>query len=83
MTCQAFWTSAARRRAVVDLTERERSALRAGLKSVGELMEEIGWATTLAELSEAQVLSLIEAAVGDFQEAMAASAAAASSEIAL
>lgn len=68
---------------MVDLTELERSALRAGLKSVGELMEEIGWATTLAELSEAQVLSLIEAAVGDFQEAMAASAAAARTESAL
>lgn len=68
---------------MVDLTEQERAAMRAALKSVGELMDEIGWATTLADLSEAQVLALIEAAVGDFQEAMAANAAAASREIAL
>jgi hypothetical protein len=59
---------------VVDLTEQERAAMRAALKPVAELMEEIGWATPLAGLSEAQVLTLIEAAVGAFQEAMAASA---------
>lgn len=66
---------------MVDLTEQERAAMRAALKPVAELMEEIGWATPLANLSEAQVLTLIEAAVGAFQEAMAASAARASTEI--
>ncbi len=66
---------------MVDLTEQERAAMRAALKSVGELMEEIGWATPLADLSEAQVLRLIEAAVGAFQEAMVAGAAAASMEV--
>ncbi|WP_210244890.1 DUF6511 domain-containing protein [Ancylobacter moscoviensis] len=81
ITCQAFWSSSARRRSVVDLTEQERAAMRAALKPVAELMEEIGWATPLAGLSEAQVLTLIEAAVGAFQEAMAASAARASTEI--
>lgn len=55
--------------------------MRAALKSVGELMEEIGWATPLADLSETQVLTLIEAAVGAFQVAMAAGAAAASREV--
>lgn len=55
--------------------------MRAALKPVAELMEEIGWATPLANLSEAQVLTLIEAAVGAFQEAMAVSAARASTEI--
>lgn len=66
---------------MVDLTEQERAAMRAALKPVAELMEEIGWATPLANLSEAQVLTLIEAAVDAFQEAMAASAARASTEI--
>jgi hypothetical protein len=48
---------------VVDLTEQERAAMRAALRPVAELMEEI------------------EAAIGGFQEAMAASAAQASTEI--
>jgi hypothetical protein len=66
---------------MVDLTEQERAAMRAALKPVAELMEEIGWTTALANISEAQALTLIEAAVGAFQEAMAASAAQASTEI--
>jgi hypothetical protein len=80
ITCQAFWSSSARGLSLVDLTEQERAAMRAALKPVAELMEEIGWATPLASLSEAHVLTLIEAAVGAFQEAMAASAARASAE---
>lgn len=66
---------------MVDLTEQERTAMRAALRSIAELMEEIGWTTSLASLSETQVLTLIEAAIGGFQEAMAASAAQASTEI--
>ena len=34
------------------------------------LMEEIGWGTPLADLSEAQVRALIEEAVEGFREAM-------------
>jgi hypothetical protein len=71
ITCQAFWTARAREGlAVVDLTEQEQQALRAAMKPVGEIMEEIGWDTPLAGLTEAQVLTLIEAAVGGFQDAM-------------
>jgi hypothetical protein len=55
---------------MVDLTEQEMAAIRAALAPVTEIMEEIGWATRLADLSEAQALTLIEAAVGGFQEAM-------------
>ncbi len=66
---------------MVDLTEQERAAMRAALRPVAELMEEIGWTTPLASLSEAQVLTLIEGAVGAFQDAMASSAAQASTEI--
>ena len=66
---------------MVDLTEQELAAMRAALRPVAELMEEIGWTTPLASLSEAQVLTLIEAAIGSFQEAMAANAAQASTEI--
>ena len=66
---------------MVDLTEQERTAMRAALRPIAELMEEIGWTTSLASLSETQVLTLIEAAIGGFQEAMAASAAQVSTEI--
>ncbi|WP_150288487.1 DUF6511 domain-containing protein [Rhabdaerophilum calidifontis] len=66
---------------MVDLTEQERAAMRAALRPIAELMEEIGWTTPLASLSETQVLTLIEAAIGGFQEAMAASARQASTEI--
>jgi hypothetical protein len=76
ITCQAFWTRRAREGcAVVDLTEQEQQALRAAMKPVGEIMEEIGWATPLADLTEPQVQTLIEAAVGGFQDAMHAIAA--------
>ena len=37
-----------------------------------EIMEEIGWQTRLADLSEAQVRTLIEVAFGGFQDAMRA-----------
>lgn len=55
---------------MVDLTEHEQQALRAAMKPVGEIMEEIGWGTPLADLTQAQVLTLIEAAVGGFQDTM-------------
>jgi hypothetical protein len=70
MPCQAFWSAHARRFAVVDLTEEERMAILASVKRVAEVMEEIGWEHRLADLTEAQVLALIEVAVGGFQEAM-------------
>jgi hypothetical protein len=59
---------------VVDPNERERAAIRATVKLVAEIMEEIGWRTQLIELSEAQVLTLIEVSVGGFQDAMLATA---------
>lgn len=59
---------------MVDLTDQERAAIRATLKPVAEVMEEIGWQTRLADLTEPQVLTLIEVAVGGFQEAMRAMA---------
>ena len=59
---------------MVDLTEQERAALAATLRPVAEIMEAIGWETRLIDLSEPQVLTLIEAAVGGFQDAMHATA---------
>ncbi len=77
MTCQGFWARRARRStAVIDLTEQEQAAIRAAMKPVAEVMEEIGWPTRLSELTEAHVLALIEVAVGGFQDAMHASAEA-------
>ena len=66
---------------MVDLTEQEAAAIRATVKLMAEIMEEIGWQTRLVDLSEAQVLTLIEVAVGGFQDAMQATAAADDLEI--
>jgi len=55
---------------MVDLTDAEKAAMRAAMKMVAEIMEEIGWQTRLIDLSEPQVLTLIEVAVGGFQDAM-------------
>jgi hypothetical protein len=73
MPCQAFWCAAAERSlAMVDLTEQEQEAIRAAMRRVAEAMDEIGWSTRLQDLTEAQVLTLIEVSVGGFQEAMQA-----------
>ncbi len=61
---------------MVDLTEEEKSAIRHAMQMVAEVMEEIGWHTPLIDLSEPQVLTLIEVAVGGFQDAMRKIAAA-------
>jgi hypothetical protein len=66
---------------MVDLTDQEQAAIRAAMKLIAELMDEIGWDKRLADLSEVQVLSLIEAAVEGFQDAMRESAASDSMEI--
>ena len=55
---------------MVDLTEEERAAITATMKRVALLMDEIGWATPLADLTEAQVRALIEEAVEGFRQAI-------------
>ncbi len=55
---------------MVDLTEEEKSAMRRAMQMVAEVMEEIGWNRRLADLTESQVLTLIEVAIGGFQDAM-------------
>jgi len=66
---------------MVDLTEQEQAAIRTTIKLMAEIMEEIGWQSRLIDLSEAQVLTLIEVAVGGFQDAMLATAKADNTEI--
>ena len=66
---------------MVDLTEQEQAAMRAAMKPVAEIMAEIGWSVRLNELTEQQVLTLIECAVGRFQDAMRATAKTDASEI--
>ena len=61
---------------MVDLTEEEKSAMRQSMQMVAEVMEEIGWHTRMIDLSEPQLLTLIEVAIGGFQDAMRAIAAA-------
>ena len=71
MPCQSYWTRLARVRfTMVDLTEEEHAAITATMRRMALLMEEIGWGTPLADLSEAQVRALIEEAVEGFREAM-------------
>jgi len=55
---------------MVDLTEEENSAMRHAMQMVADVMEEIGWNRRLADLTEPQVLTLIEVAIGGFQDAM-------------
>ena len=55
---------------MVDPTEAEQAAIRSAMKPVAEIMEEIGWQTRLADLSEQQVLTLIEVAVTGFQDSL-------------
>jgi len=75
MACQGFWARLARERwAMIDLTEQEETAIRAAMKRVAEIMAEIGWQARFSDLSEAPVLTLIEGAVGGFQDAMHAMA---------
>jgi hypothetical protein len=82
MACQGFWSRLARRSsAVVDLTELEKAAIRTAMKPVAEIMEEIGWELRLIDLSEAQVFTLIEVAVGGFQDAIRATAQSADAEV--
>lgn len=88
ITCQAWWSDLAGRslgsqwpRHMVDLSEQERTALRAAMRAMAEVMAEIGWATPLNALSEQQVLTLAEVAVGAFQDAMRASASPSSPEV--
>ena len=57
---------------MVDPTKQEQAAIRATVKFMAEIMEEIGWRTQLIDLSETQVLTLIEVAVSGFQDAMLA-----------
>lgn len=66
---------------MVDLTEEERAAVTATLKRVALLMDEIGWQTAFADLTEAQVRALIEEAVEGFREAMSDIAKANTPEI--
>lgn len=71
ISCQGFWTRLARgHSAMVDLTDEESAAIAATMKRVALLMDEIGWSTKLADLTETQVRALIEEAVEGFREAM-------------
>jgi len=82
MSCQSDWTHRARACVgMVDLTEEERAAVTATMQRVAVLMEEIGWGTQLADLTEAQVRALIEEAVEGFREAMADQARANAPEV--
>ena len=72
---------ARRSTAMVDLTEHERAALRAAMRAMAEVMAEIGWTTALNALSEQQVLTLAEVAVGAFQDAMRPSCPSTSPEV--
>lgn len=66
---------------MVDLTEEECVAVTATMKRIAMLMDEIGWHTAFADLTEPQVRALIEEAVEGFREAMSDIAKANAPEI--
>ncbi|MEN8740800.1 MAG: DUF6511 domain-containing protein [Phaeobacter gallaeciensis] len=66
---------------MIDPDDREKSALVHAMKSMGLLMDEIGWSTRFKDLTAMQAGKLAEAAVDGFQESMVASAPRASSEV--
>lgn len=61
---------------MVDLSGQEKEAMRHSLKMAAEVMNEIGWEARLLDLSEHQVLTLIEVVIDGFQRAMREIAAA-------
>ena len=82
MSCQDFWTHLARgHSAMVDLTEEERAAIAVTMKRMALLMDEIGWSTKLADLTEQQVHALIEESVEGFRDAMSDIAKAKATEV--
>jgi hypothetical protein len=66
---------------MVDLTDEERAAVTATIKRLALLMDEIGWQTRFADLSEPQVRAVIEEAVEGFREAMSDIARAQTPEV--
>ena len=55
---------------MVDLTDMERTAIRAAVRPVAGAMEAIGWETRLIDLREDQVVALITQAINGFQDSM-------------
>jgi hypothetical protein len=66
---------------MIDPDDRERQALTQAMKSMGLLMDEIGWSTRFKDLTAMQAGKLAEAAVDGFQESLLASAPRISSEV--
>jgi hypothetical protein len=66
---------------MIDPDDREKAALVHAMKSMGLLMDEIGWSTRFQDLTSMQARKLAEAADEGFQESMVASAPRASSEV--
>jgi len=83
ITCQALFARKARKGMTMmpDLTEEEHMAVLGSLKAVARQMEEYGWETRLCDLTETQVLHLIETAVQEFRAGMAEIAARQNAEV--
>ncbi len=63
------------------MTKEEHLAVTATMKRLAQLMEEIGWQTAFADLTEAQVRALIGESVEGFRESMADIAKANAQEV--
>ena len=71
LQCQSAFTRKAKKgQNVAEITQEEHMAILSSLKPVARQMETYGWDTRLSELTEVQVLWLIETAVQEFREAM-------------
>ena len=66
---------------MIDPNDRERQALTQAMKSMGLLMEEIGWSTRFKDLTALQAGKLADAAVDGFQASLLASAPRMTSEV--
>ncbi|AUJ63498.1 hypothetical protein B9057_03845 [Aestuarium zhoushanense] len=66
---------------MIDPNDRERKALTQAMKSMGLLMDEIGWSTRFKDLTAMQAGKLAEAAVDGFQASLLASAPRMTSEV--
>jgi hypothetical protein len=82
MPCQA-WFAARQKKGLTmqGMTAEEHHAVAATMKRIALLMDEIGWQTAFADLTEAQVRALIEEAVEGFREAMSDIARAQTPEV--
>lgn len=81
-SCQRFFASQARNPDLMKvLAEHEAEAIRATMKRIPNLIDQIGWEKRLADLSEQEAFDLVAEMVAGFQESMGEIAKTKDSEV--